>query len=110
MCRKCNTSSRLCCSASRKNTHDEMIEVIKAIGEGRVIEARPLDSATWHTLGVKTPNFGLCQYRVKRELRILYCRETIKGTLFVHMENEESAADAVRLNGGRVVKFIEVLD
>ena len=46
-------------------THDEMIEVIQAHKNGKVIQVRTAPSALWCTTIVPNWNFGFLEFRVK---------------------------------------------
>ena len=59
-------------------TIDEQIEILRAVKEGKKIEASSDDGQTWRPKDGDEFNFGLCLYRIIREPRrfIIFKRGT----------------------------------
>lgn len=120
-----NNNCRCQCEAQeldspRANTLDEMLEVITALKEGKMIECRslpkPYRSAgmyihDWRALpDLRTPQFGNCQYRVKRVPRTIWVEELSNGNLGVHNLMSEATVQAELKAGKKMRKFVEVLE
>ena len=95
-------------------THDEMIAIIAAHKDGKVIEW-----ATKNELPLKwTPkpkalsfNFGTFDYRIKPEPRAIYVNEMASGNLeSCNYMLEQVAKDQARRDGLITRKFIEVTE
>lgn len=63
-------------------THDEMIAVIQAHKDGKAIEGRSKDClGKWCEMKEPGWSFRTCEYRVKREPRVLHITECSDGAL-----------------------------
>lgn len=93
-------------------THDEMIEVIKAHKAGKSVEYRrlPPDKLGWRSVTNPSWNFLEFEYRVKREPRVLYARISEQGHVCSSDIDKTVIEKLHRLYGGKVVKFVEVME
>lgn len=94
-------------------THDEMIAVIAAHRDGKVIELCERHSNTgtgWQLCKKPIWDFFHYDYRIKPEPRVIWVNE-YDGTLGMNQYNsEENARRAADKHTARQVKFVEVLE
>ena len=88
-------------------THDEMIAVLVAHRDGKVIQRE--DKDTWRFAPNPTWNFGSYNYRVKPEPRVVFINEYAYGLGVNHYKSKNEAKESAGRHSG-TVKFIEVFE
>lgn len=91
-------------------TIEQQIEVLQAAKAGKQIEFRKKGYLSWICFTPEEFSFVDCEYRVKREPRVIYVNEHIGFCDIDRTRNEPNSYDLPKASNLRPVKFVEVVE